>query len=115
MYKEKEIVKGLVTGITEYGIFLKFNNEYTGLLHISEISNKYVSDINNYAKVGEYIFLKILEVDEKNKHLKLTIKYKENKKYVEIEETKEGFTKLKTELETFIKNKNKEMNNRDIA
>ena len=85
------------------------------MLHISEISNKYVIDINNYAKVGDYIFLKVLEVDEKNKHLKLTIKYKENKKYVEIEESIEGFTKLKEELNKFVIKKTEEMNNRDIA
>ena len=115
MYKEKQVVKGLVTGITDYGIFLKFDNEYTALLHISEMSNKYVTDINSYAKVGDYIFLKVLEVDEKTRHLKLTIKYKENKKYVEIEESKEGFNKLKQELDNFIKIKLEEMNNRDIA
>ena len=115
MYKEKQVVKGLVTGITDYGIFLKFDNDYTCLLHISEISNKYVVDINNYAKVGDYIFLKVLEVDEKNKHLKLTIKYKENNKYVEIEESIEGFTKLKEELNKSVIKKTEEMNNRDIA
>ena len=115
MYKEKQIVKGLVTGVTDYGIFLKFDGEYTGLLHISEISNKDVTDINSYAKVGDYIFLKVLEVDNENKHLKLTIKYKENKKYVEIEESKEGFTKLNKELNNFVNKKIKEINNRDIA
>ena len=115
MYKEKQVVKGLVTGITEYGIFLKFDNEYTGLLHISEMSNKYVTDINSYAKVGDYIFLKVLEVDNETKHLKLTIKYKENKKYVEIEESKEGFTKLNKELNNFVNKKIKEINNRYIA
>ena len=115
MYKEKQIVKGLVTGVTDYGIFLKFDGEYTGVLHISEISNKYVTDINSYAKVGDYIFLKVLEVDNENKHLKLTIKYKENKKYVEIEESKEGFTKLREELDNFIALKKEEMNSRDIA
>ena len=108
MYKEKQIVKGLVTGVTDYGIFLKFVGEYTGLLHISEISN-------SYAKVGDYIFLKVLEVDNENKHLKLTIKYKENKKYVEIEESKEGFTKLREELDNFVAMKKEEMNSRDIA
>ena len=113
MYKEKQIVKGLVTGVTDYGIFLKFDGEYTGLLHISEISNKYVTDINSYAKVGDYIFLKVL--DNENKHLKLTIKYKENKKYVEIEESKEGFTKLREELDNFVAMKKEEMNSRDIA
>ena len=39
-YKIGDIVEGTVTGIERYGIFLSFNNNKTGLIHISEISDK---------------------------------------------------------------------------
>ena len=43
--KNGDIIKCTVTGITDYGIFIKSENDYTGLCHISEISNYYVKDI----------------------------------------------------------------------
>ena len=42
------IVKGEITGIESYGLFVKLDNDYTGLVHISEITNNFVKDINNY-------------------------------------------------------------------
>ena len=42
------IIKGKVTGIENYGIFVQFENNYSGLIHISEVSEDFVRDINNY-------------------------------------------------------------------
>ena len=42
MYKIGDTVKGKITGIQKYGIFVAVDNEYTGLIHISEISNAFV-------------------------------------------------------------------------
>lgn len=41
-FKKGEIIKGTVTGIEKYGIFVNLDNYYTGLIHISEISNFFV-------------------------------------------------------------------------
>ena len=49
-YKVNDIVEGLVTGITEYGIFVSLDEYYSGLIHISEISDNFVRDINNFVK-----------------------------------------------------------------
>ncbi|NLD79210.1 MAG: S1 RNA-binding domain-containing protein, partial [Mollicutes bacterium] len=46
-YKVDKIVKGNVSGIEKYGIFINLENFYTGLIHISEISNDYIKDIND--------------------------------------------------------------------
>ena len=52
IYKVGKIVKGTVTGIENYGAFVSLENDYTGLIHISEISYGYVKDISNYLKIG---------------------------------------------------------------
>lgn len=40
--KLNNIVKGQVTGITPYGVFVSLEDDYSGLVHISEVSNKFV-------------------------------------------------------------------------
>ena len=74
LFKPGDIIKGQVTGIENYGIFININAEYNGLIHISEISEGFVKDINDFVKIGETIYCKVLEVDEENCNLKLSIK-----------------------------------------
>ena len=47
-YKEGSIDLGTVTGIKDYGIFVKLDSNHSGLIHISEIGNHYIEDINKY-------------------------------------------------------------------
>ena len=82
-YKVGKIVKGNITGVEDYGIFVSLDNFYSGLIHISEISNDFVRDTNLYGEVGETIYVKVIEVDENTNHVKLSIKdidYRINKK-----------------------------------
>ena len=44
-YKKGDIITGKVTGFEKYGIFLAFENGYTGLIHISELSENFVKDV----------------------------------------------------------------------
>lgn len=109
-YKEGKIAKGCVTGIESYGIFVGFDEYYSGLIHISEISNNYVRDINDFVNIGETINVKILDVNDENYQMKLSIKdinYRiNNKKRNKIKETGSGFEKLKNELNKWIDEKN---------
>ena len=73
-YKIGDIVDGKITGIQNYGIFVNINNEYNGLIHISQVSNSFVKNINDYVKVNDVIKVKIINIDDKNKRLKLSIK-----------------------------------------
>ena len=50
-----KILKGKVTGITNFGAFVDLEGGATGLVHISEISNEYVKDINDHVKVGDVV------------------------------------------------------------
>ena len=74
MYKIGDIIEVEVSGIENYGIFVKAEDDYTGLIHISEIDNNYIKDINKYVKVGDDIYANVIGVDDATKHLKLSIK-----------------------------------------
>ena len=107
------VVKGEVTGIESYGIFVKINDKLSGLVHISEISEKFVKDVNNYAKVGETIYVEVKDLDEEQNRVILSIKglnyrINENSK---VKESVRGFKPLKQHLPIWIEEKLKEWEN----
>lgn len=113
-YEKGKIVTGCVTGIENYGIFVGFDEYYSGLIHISEISTNFVRNINDYVNIGETIKVKIVDADDDNCHLKLSIKdidYRINyKKRSKIVETPKGFNTLKENLNIWIYDKLNEIN-----
>ena len=112
-YKEGEIVEGLVTGIEQYGIFIGLDEYYSGLIHISEISDGFVKDINNFVNIGETIKVRVLDSDDDEFHVKLSIKnlnYRINRNKTKIIETGSGFEVLKEHLPIWINEKNHEKN-----
>lgn len=68
-----EIVEGKITDIMQYGVFVKLADGKSGLVHISEVSNEYVEDINQVVKKGDSVKVKILSIDEGGK-IALSIK-----------------------------------------
>ena len=107
-YKVGDIIKGQVTGIEKYGIFVNVDPWYNGLIHISEVSDDYVKDIHEYVKMGETIYCQVLEVNEENLQLKLSIKninYKANLNNNPIKETRKGFLPLKENLNGWLEEK----------
>lgn len=113
-YKEGDIVTSCVTGIEKYGIFVGLDEYYSGLIHISEISEDFVRNINDYVAVGETIKARILEVDDKECHVKLSIKGLDyriaKKRRSKICETELGFSTLEKKLDGWICEKLKEIN-----
>ena len=55
-YECGKIVTGCVTGVENYGIFVSLDEYYSGLIHISEISTKFVKDINDYVITMEKMY-----------------------------------------------------------
>lgn len=115
MYNIGDIVKVIVTGIENYGIFVKVDDEFTGLIHISEVDNGFIKDINKYVKLNDEIYANVIGVEESNKHLKLSIKnlnYNNNNygKRI-IKESISGFLPLYNQLDNIIKEKLEELNN----
>lgn len=60
-------VKGKVTGITNFGAFIKLEDGRSGLVHISQVSDDYVSDVHDFLTVGQEVEPSILSVDEKGR------------------------------------------------
>lgn len=107
-YKVGDIIKCQVTGIESYGVFVNVDQYYNGLIHISEVSSGYVKDIHEFVEIGETIYCQILEVDNDNLHLKLSIKninYKSDNSNNPIKETRKGFLPLKENLDNWIDEK----------
>ena len=112
--KKKDIIKVTVTGVQKYGAFVDTGyNDYEGLIHISEISYGFVKNVNDYLKVGDNIYAEVVDIDENDKQLKLSIKdidYKnDGSRLKRISETKNGFSPLKDNLDIWIKQKIKEI------
>ena len=109
-----DIVTGTVTGIENYGVFVSLGENCSGLIHISEISDFFVRNINDYVELNETIKVKIIDVDSSNNHYKLSIKnikYRnKNKHNTKIVETKSGFYNLEKALNIWILEKNNKNN-----
>lgn len=58
------IVEGKVTGITRFGAFVELENGKTGLVHISEVADAYVKDINDYLKLSDIVKVKVINMSE---------------------------------------------------
>ena len=68
-----DIVNGVVRNIKEYGAFIDFAGT-SGLLHISEISNVFIKDINAFLKIGQSVEVKIIGIDAAKGHISLSMK-----------------------------------------
>lgn len=68
------ILEGKVTGITKFGAFVALPGGKSGLVHISNISDSYVSDINEFLTVGQEVKVKVMNIDQ-NDRINLSIKH----------------------------------------
>lgn len=68
-----EIYDGKVTGLTNFGAFVKLSNGESGMVHISEVAAVYVKDIHEFIQEGQDVRVKVLAVNENNK-ISLSIK-----------------------------------------
>ena len=106
------IVKGQITGVTPYGVFVSLEDDYSGLVHISEVSDKFVKDLPMLFNIGDIINVKILEIDEDKREVKLSIKkidYKVEESLSRIPEAGSGFGLLEKNLGKWTASKLKEI------
>ncbi len=73
------IVDGVVSGITNFGAFINLPENKVGLVHISEVADVYVKDVNDFLKEQDKVKVKILSVDDKGK-IALSVKQAQEKK-----------------------------------
>lgn len=67
------ILEGKVTGLTNFGAFVTLPDNVTGMVHISEVSTSFVSDIHDFLKEGQAVKVKVLDVTPEGK-VSLSIK-----------------------------------------
>lgn len=67
------IYEGKVTGITKFGAFVLLPMGKSGMVHISEVANTFVDDINNFLKEGQTVTVKLIAIDQQGR-INLSIK-----------------------------------------
>jgi uncharacterized protein len=65
---------GIVTNITNFGAFVDIGVHQDGLVHISQLANRYVKDPNDVIKLHQHVRVKVLEVDKRRHRIALTMK-----------------------------------------
>ena len=65
--QEGSIVEGRVTGITKFGAFVALPEGKSGLVHISEIANSFVSDVHDHVQMGQTVKVRILSITPEGK------------------------------------------------
>lgn len=114
--KINDIIEVIVSGIQKYGAFVVINNKYDGLIHISEISNGYVKNINDYIKIKDKIYAQVIGIDKENNKFKLSIKnidYRNSGKIINDEDCyTNGFEPLKEHLDLWVNDKIQEIMNK---
>lgn len=68
-----QIVEGKITGITNFGVFADLGDSLTGMVHISEVAQTYVSEIRDHVKENDVVKMKVLSISEDGK-ISLSIK-----------------------------------------
>jgi len=112
-YKVGMTVYGKISGIKPYGAFVTFDDGVSGLIHISEVSNGFVRNIANFVKIGDYCMLKVIDVDEEHKQLRLSFKALEQNtrkhlrrvKFEGMPENVLGFDSIKNQMDKWVEEK----------
>lgn len=71
------VVPGIVTNITKFGCFVDVGVKQDGLVHISELADRFISDPNEVVKLHQHVTVKVLEVDIPRKRISLSLKQAE--------------------------------------
>ena len=73
-YEVGQLIIGTVTNVKPYAVFMQFEDGIEGLLHISEISDSYIRDIEKYASKGDQIKVQVVSIDGSNGFLRVSLK-----------------------------------------
>jgi protein Tex len=68
------VLEGVVTNVTKFGAFVDIGVHQDGLVHISELSNRYIKDPGEAVKTGQIVKVKVLSADAKTRRIALSIK-----------------------------------------
>lgn len=85
-------VEGKITGLANFGAFVDLGDNKTGLVHISEVSDKFVEDINDELNVGQIITVEVLSIDDDGK-IALSMRDREKEAEKKKESAKKEYSK----------------------
>ena len=71
--REGQLLPGIVNNITNFGCFVDIGIKESGLVHISNLSNTFVSDVNAIVTLQQHVVVKVLEVDVARKRIQLSL------------------------------------------
>jgi len=96
------ILEGKVTGITKFGVFVELSEGKTGMVHISEVSSNYVTEITDHVKENQVVKVKVLSIGEDGK-IRLSMKKlnedePEEKKSAPRREQKQDFSRSSSDM-----------------
>jgi uncharacterized protein len=77
--KQGMVVPGIVTNITNFGAFVDIGVKQDGLLHISQMSNTFISDPNQVVKLQQHLLVTVTEVDVQRKRISLSLRSAQTK------------------------------------
>ena len=72
------ILEGVVTNVAAFGAFIDVGVHQDGLVHVSQLANKFVKDPHEVVKAGQIVKVKVLDVDEKRQRISLTMRLEEH-------------------------------------
>lgn len=84
-YAIGQVVEGTVTQVVPFGAFVRLDDGIEGLVHISELANRYVSHPHEVVKEGDRVQVRILNIDPEARRMGLSIKQVDEEEYVEID------------------------------
>src|SRR5699024_6659943 len=94
-------LQGKVTGITHFGAFVELEKGTTGLVHISEVADNYVKDINDHLAIGDKIKVKVINV-EKDGKICMSIKKTKDRPILQIN-ARERSENFESKINRFLK------------
>jgi S1 RNA binding domain protein len=82
-----QIVEGRITGITRFGAFMEIAQGVTGLIHISEVADSFVKDVNDYLKENDIVKAKVISISKDGKISLSLRKANENAKTKQVDQS----------------------------
>ena len=74
--REGQLLPGIVNNITNFGCFVDIGIKESGLVHVSNLADKFVSDVSEIVSLHQHVIVKVLEVDVARKRIQLSLKIK---------------------------------------
>ena len=83
-------MNGVVTNVTQFGAFVDIGVHQDGLVHISQLADKFVDDPSKIVSVGQKVSVKVIDVDINRKRISLSMKNQNTPKKQKVQPKKES-------------------------